>query len=265
MLVEQDFRGKPFDERLLRPMNDEAAAYLKSEADGIRIEAPPGEGKGRTLGLVSDVRLAGDFEVTTTFERLQMDRPRADFAGVGLFVMTDTSPPESVSLVRGWRAGKASGLFSIQATVPRGKPEIADFAATKLHGKLRIARVGTEMVLSSIDGDGEWRELQRVNLGNEDVKMVRVAGYASRSGRSTFVTVRDLTIRAGSDPAAAAASSNEAVPGTPSAGGRGWRLIALGSVMAMVLLGFLWHRSRARRTLALGRTDAPPPTGPAAL
>src|SRR5262249_28642059 len=141
------------------------------------------------------MHLRGDFEITTSFERLQMERPKTDFVGVGLFVMIDTRPPESVSLVRGWRAGKRGGLFSIQATVPRGKPEIADFPATELHGKLRIARTGSEAVLSAVDGDGEWRELQRVTLGSEDVRMVRVAGYAARSGPSTFVTVRDLTIR----------------------------------------------------------------------
>lgn len=264
-LVEQDFRGKPFDERLLRPMNAEAAAYLTSEADGIRIEAPPGKGKPRTLGLVNEDRLRGDFDVTISFERLQMERPTNDFVGVGLFVMTDSSPPDSVSLVRGWRAAKASGLFSIQVTVPRGTPQIVDFPAAELRGKLRIARVGAEAVLSCIDGDSDWRELQRVTLGNDDIKMVRVAGYAARSGPSTFVTVRELTIRSGSAPVAATASSREAVPGSSSAAGpRGWRLVAFAGVTALLLLGFLWHRHRARWIVPVGRTGAPPPTGPEA-
>src|SRR4051794_39681041 len=101
----EDYRGNWLDEKVLRATSREIARSVFGEPAGIRFYAPTNDLKPRAFGLVADYRLRGYFEITTSFERLQVAVPEADFAGFGLFVRLASKAEDAVSIVRGAQAG----------------------------------------------------------------------------------------------------------------------------------------------------------------
>src|SRR4029077_20086436 len=63
-------------------------------------------------------------------------------------------------------------------------------------GHLRITRVGKKAVLAVAQGDNEFRELHRVELGAEDITMLRLAANPGNGPNAVDLRLLDLRVRA---------------------------------------------------------------------
>jgi hypothetical protein len=77
----QDFRGRPIDRGFFKLTGHQS--QIKEEAEGLRITLPAQGAKPMPTGLVANFRVAGDFEITTSYELLKADQT-ADGSGVGV-------------------------------------------------------------------------------------------------------------------------------------------------------------------------------------
>jgi hypothetical protein len=200
--IYQDFRGKKYDEKLFRREGPEVAKRIKTEPAGLRITLPAEQQKPVAVGLVSTARIKGDFEISVGYQILMVGKARLAVPGVGfeLYLMTDTPTKEAVAFFCIMNAeGEGKFALSRAATTKKGKREFqnAFFPAMEKTGTLRIARRGAEIVLSAVDGEGnEFQELQRLELGREDVKYLRLAANPGGFANALDLRVLDLRIRA---------------------------------------------------------------------
>jgi hypothetical protein len=198
----QDFHAKEPDPEVFRQTGPSAAQLLKTEPQGLRITLS-GEGITTAVGVAYVVPLKGDFEVTTRYELLRLERPMGGFgAGFSVYVTTASPTKEAVEffhLVRPSGA-EAYGCAALM-TRPDGQREPipgtvrADIPAQGKSGRLRVTRVGPDVSLWAAEGDGEFKSLYRVNLGAADVTMIRLAAHAGNFPNPVDLRVVDFRLR----------------------------------------------------------------------
>jgi hypothetical protein len=198
-----DFRGS----NLLPPG---AALWTGTDGDeviepgekGLRITVPADRKRTDPVGLVINGPFPGNFDITTAYEIIQSDQPRRG-GGVGYEMYVTTSSPgrEAIALARVKQSdGRETYACSRMTTNGQGKRDYNSllFPASEPTGRLRLTRSQTEVTCWAADGDTqEFQELCRLDLGDEELKYVRLCAYTGHAPES--VDVRIVDVRIGSD------------------------------------------------------------------
>jgi hypothetical protein len=258
----QDFRDKKISDLQVRPSFPDAIHLLKPEPEGLRIVLPKGE-KHKETGVAPPFDLRGDFNITATYEILQVDYGRN--ATFEIYLSTSAPTKEALAFHRYLNGGGQGGFFITRLTT-NGQGKRQDVAgvitttpvmARERSGRLRIRRTGAEALLSAADPDQEFQELFRVPLGVEDIVRLRV-GVNPRADRFADVRLIELNIQG-------QLISNGTSP-TATSYSRRTSLWVLAGLLALGLLGaafWTWRRRVAARarlvtTLANGPSRDPP-------
>jgi hypothetical protein len=248
----QDFRNGQAPTSPVHRFGPDYDLVTRADNDGYRITLPALRKNPDVVGLIVTSAVSGNFEITTGYDLIDLGHSKTDqLVGVELYLMTDTPTQESVGLYRGIQGKEREEVFScMRMTGPKGKrsyPNHIEPATTK-SGRLRVTRTGTEVVYWAAEDEGEFRELWCYELNTEDLRMVRIAAYTSRTPEAVDVRIRDLRIRA-TDMAIDEATGSPAVAEAPPASkGRGWLIV--GGLTSLLLAGgivagvFLVRRSR---------------------
>jgi len=251
----RDFRGQPFDWAEFKVTGPGAANLIKSEAEGLRITVPADVKS--PVGLVVGFPVKGDFELTAGYEIIQADQPAAGY-GVGfeIWLRTDTATKEATAFSRIVRpSGDDVYVCSRLTTNPQGRRvgipglKLPDFQAAGKSGQLRIKRTGSEVVLLAADeGNKEFREYYRFELGAEDIETLRLAANPGNAANVVDLRVRDFRLRSGDLPAAA---KNQEVPKDGKGPTRDrtslWLLAALLGAMLVIAGLLMWWRKAGSR------------------
>lgn len=172
-----DFLTGDFDNKSLTPFGDGAVNLARPTDKGLRLQLPLGE-KTAGIGFATRFQIRGDFEITMRYRIDKIERPQDGWgAGPSLYLTTVTDNQPATSLSRMSRKDDR-GIYSIFRALP------VDGDRTKLHkqfdteakhGKLRIARVGSNMMWSAADGySDEFAVLHEDEFDTGDVGLVRV-------------------------------------------------------------------------------------------
>ena len=195
-----DFRGGKLPPPSLTSWSDkDGEEFIHAEEKGLRISLPAGRQRTVPVGLLLDVPVQGDFEITSRYELLRTDNPQSG-RGVGyeLFIMTRTSSLDAVVFSR-IKATDGRNLYLCgRNTTVKGarKSDIAEFDANDTSGRLRLTRRGTEIIFWAAEGDAaEFRELCRRRLGLEDLNMIRMSAYPGQAPEAVDVRLVDVKVR----------------------------------------------------------------------
>ena len=251
----QDFRGGAFDYKTLRLVGGDAEQLVKVKREGLHIRMPAGLNNPAAVGVAPRFRVHGDFEITASFTIVKADNPSV---ATGSRLPSGSRPipetAEAVTIERGIIPKEGERFTSTRVSGPpppeTRKYDVRRAPAESRSGKIRMARVGSLVITSFADGTQPFRVLRTVELGPEDLTLVRLGAETGVSDHSIEVRLEDLTIRA------------EALPGyagTPPAPPRFPWALAAGALTGLALLGVaVWWLAAAKRS----RTEAPPAIRP---
>ncbi|MCI0682867.1 MAG: DUF1583 domain-containing protein [Gemmataceae bacterium] len=264
--VVHDFRGARFDRQLLRFDGPDAPEFYTPEAEGLRVRIGYGRVPTKTAGVAWNCTIRGDFTATVHYEVLENERPKSGYGtGLELYAYLDSpvkKPGQSrdgLPLVR--LARPAEGLvfrfshMTYDDNDQRVATAVAEVPADpeKKRGRLRLSRQGATVIASFAEGDdGAFQELQRTDVGEFNIRMVRVAG----AGRARL-DARILEMRLeGPDlglPAGIQATAGPTAPGQRML----WLLWGIGGAVVIFLaaIAVAW-RKRSRTAAAPSAPEA---------
>jgi Protein of unknown function (DUF1583) len=199
----QDFRDSKLDTRTMSRVGGDAEQFVRTDPAGLRIRIPAGLNNHEAVGIAPRCRVHGDFEITVSFTIVKADTPiRGYGVGASVWVETNTATNEALTIERGIipKEGERFTSTRVSGYPLDRKYNVRRALATSRSGKLRMERVGTKVTTSYADGDKPFRVLRTVELGPEDVTLVRLAAETGVSDHSVEVLFEDLTIRADALP-----------------------------------------------------------------
>jgi hypothetical protein len=246
----QDFRIKGLDPEVFALTGQDAAQCVKVEPEGVRITLPAGRKSASTVGLVLRAPVQGDFEITTGYEILQADPPKAGIgAGFTTYLMTNSPTKEATEFFHFVRpsGSEAYGCARL-TTTPDGRRimmpglDLADHPVLGKAGQMRVTRVGSQTVLSAArEGSSDFKGLYQFDLGSADVVVLRVGANPGNVPNPLDVRLRDFRARF-----KGVAASLGVVPEAE----RGSHLLlalALAAAIALAGLLFWLYRRRAEK------------------
>jgi serine/threonine-protein kinase len=253
----QDFRG---GRRPLPPLElygEDADAVTRPEDAGLRITLPADrEAKLKPVGVaLTNYSLAGDFEITATYELLAAGPPlRGGNGGIALNVGTP-QPRRFAKVGRFLRAVQGS-VYEADGWVGtlREDYQFQTVPTEARAGQLRLVRKGATLSFQASDGTtNAFREISRRDFGTEDAGGVRFVVTTNVAPIAVDARLVDLRVRGG--PLTDGAASPP-LPGAPEARSKPWLTVAA-LVLLILLLSLLGVGLAQRRRAA--RAPAVPP------
>jgi hypothetical protein len=197
-----DFRKGGFRKDKFRHNGPNAATWIKSEAQGLRITIPADKAATSSAsGMATAFTIKGDFEVTVGYQLLSTAPPPTGYgAGLEVFLMTDTRTHEAIAFDRRILPGGGDVYAcSRNTTDAQGQRQFAgqgDKPAKGKTGRIRIIRIGSRAIYAVQDElSKDFREIYRVDFGPEDLAMLRFAANPGRGMVTVDVCIQDLRIR----------------------------------------------------------------------
>jgi Protein of unknown function (DUF1583) C domain len=194
----QDFRGKSLDAKL-KSFGHDNKKVCQIEPEGLRITLPAKREKTEAVGLTPSFGIAGDFEITLSYELIKAETPNTGYGvGVNIWMMLD-SPQEETAKVGHYLRVKEGNTFFADSKLGKEKSKyrMKTRPTDAMTGKLRLARTGATLrCLIAETNNGEFEELLRVEIGAHHVRRVRFAANTGGSPAALDMRLLDLHIRA---------------------------------------------------------------------
>jgi hypothetical protein len=237
-VVHFDLRGRAPDGQLLDFAGPNAFELCKTEADGLRISLPPNREHPWPVGIRASFPVKGDCEITTSYELVRADRPFTGYGvGATLYIVADGPAKRAAMIGRLNRPEGSDYICDHNWTndLDKRKYQRNTFPSDVTSGKLRLVRKG-QAVSYQVQGPGEneFRELQQIQFGTEDLVEVRVACDTGNSTSPGEILIRDFDIQAADLP------TGSPVP-------KGWWFLVVLGIATLIATGGLWSYFRRRR------------------
>jgi enterochelin esterase-like enzyme len=214
-----DFRKNGLSNEKLMITGPNAAQWVKAEEKGARVKLPAEKSKKYdTVGVAAQFGIKGDFEVTARYEIIDAPQP-AEGAGVGfeLYIMTETAAKAALMVAHRFSPeGNQLYVCGRIATNAQGRREGAYFEEVPANAKsaeLRVIRIGPTAVVSvRQDDDKAFRVVNRLALGTEDVRFLRVGANPGGAPCAVDLRLVDLRVRAANADALPILKGGKAAP-----------------------------------------------------
>jgi|GEM_PF-5298084 len=184
-------------------------SLFQLDGEGLLFELPPGR-KGPTVdGLVSQVNLRGDFEISLHFDQLTLlGDPAANGTGVAIWLALEPDPNTSersgATMSRHWRtegprfvANKITFKKSGEKTAERYQSTFKAAPAQQTAGRLRLTRRGSTLTHWATQSDaGEFEPVLSWEIGTADVTTLRFQVVPGGLDKGVKVRLLDAEISA---------------------------------------------------------------------
>lgn len=187
-----DLRGGVADQPVLVPVGSGAEQALRGDGQGLRITLAANRPQMDPVGVRTRFGLRGDFEITATCQMGKTDRPTKGIgAGARLYLRFDSANRDLVSLSRVVRVKEGDSFLAYHVDTPRGGKQRDKFRvaeAKSLAARLRLVRTGETLSYQVAEDQGDFQEIQSVDVGPGDVLDVWLT--ATTGGDRCAVDVR---------------------------------------------------------------------------
>jgi hypothetical protein len=235
----QDLRGRNPTESWLVPTGDDFDTLAVPDAGGLHVRIP--RRKNQTaIGFQTTAPVAGDFEITGSYELLAADAPAAPgVVGVNLFILSGPAD-QGIGRIGRFDTRTEGAVYEVHHTKP-GPPQVIRLPTQQTRGQLRLVREAGNVSYQVSDAtrNGDFQELCKSEFGRAEVTVVRFVVNPGGEDSAVEARLLDLRIRSG----AAAAGARAALPA--DGGGMTALLLAglLGGVLVVPLGVWLTMRS----------------------
>lgn len=201
-----NFRGKHQDLNALRLLAGTDARFLQPGEDGLRLNLPAGEKKPDQTGIVSDIRIRGDFELIAEFRSLNVEKPAEGWgAGFDLLMEMGQGPKDYILIER-----KVSGAGEhVLATKHANVGLDGRYKWNNQHaqpndvvaGKLKVVRKKSMVYYLFANHDSEdYQLLDEKLISDADIQRLKFVVCAKDTPSGSDVILEQLSIRAESLP-----------------------------------------------------------------
>ncbi|HZZ78921.1 MAG TPA: DUF1583 domain-containing protein [Gemmataceae bacterium] len=228
---------------------------------------PDLKSNGQSTGVRSTFGVAGDFEITVSFEVLAEPPPPNPYKRARFTLTICPASPDGAeaSMSHRLRMKQAADFQAWNRlwSEKSKKNEISSkFTPTKVKaGRFRLVRNGTTLQYYASEGDkGEFALLHKCSFPDSDLTQLVISAAAEEPGAALGVRVHDLRIRGKSlpnlqaqpviAPVQAQSPAPVAQPSAPSSEGKShiWLIAALAiglvlCALALLALVLLWRRA----------------------
>ncbi len=220
-----DFRGRPLA-GAIRLSGPQVGRFVKTEAEGLRITLPKDRQNLAQVGFAIDRQVRGDFEVTATFEIVQVEEPRAGY-GAGVILGVDDRARVG-RLVR--PQGEQLILWDFWPVVDGvRKMEGNALPCIATSGRMRLKRTGAILHFQWSPGTSgeDFEEIHQIDYGAEDTKFFTCVAESSGQKCAVDIRVVDFQIRSVSAnaPIYQWVAAGVAAIGVAGGGLLGWRTL----------------------------------------
>jgi serine/threonine protein kinase len=242
-------------------------AAVTTDAKGLRIARPQGR-TNQITGVDVPIKLHSDFDIALGYELLAIGEPLPTYgAGVALRVMFGEPTSLTALIARSRKpAGDQFGTYKLlkEADGKDRYVQVLEMKATAPSGRLRLVRTGSQLQYLAADGVPGYRTLRSLEIGTEDVRLVRV--YATTTDRPVLLDVRftDLDVRADEIVRPAAEPAPPSAPAEAPRPGSGLTAALVFGLLLLTLgvaLG-VWLSARLRRAVGQPAPEDLPPDEP---
>jgi hypothetical protein len=221
----QDFRGGKQVQRPFLLSGPEAKTAVKSEQEGLRITLPADRKDLKSVGLTLMMPVEGDFEIEADYELLSWSELKeGQSAGFEVWFRTETASDEAIAFSRQRRGPDpampltdAFTWFRLTTDDKGGRRAFRHVhGANSKSGKLHIARRGATVRLAAREEGNSFRDLGRVELGAEKVKMIRFTANTDNHPVAIDLRLRELRVRNLPKDVATALEKQGVAPSSPA-------------------------------------------------
>lgn len=207
-----DFRAGKIDSSKLAWTATTLDEHRKLDEQGIRLRIDRRGPPATAVGLAPKLRASGNFDVSATYEVVNLDQPE-EGSGVGpsLAVYLDSAGLDTASLQR-VRRTDGRGFYAVQRgfTTNGSRQTRSQFFRTDADsGKLRIVRMGARVQFLAAEGTSDdFRELAQHEFTTADVDAILLelqtgnATSGEADARWTSLAIRAKSIAVSDDPLA---------------------------------------------------------------
>jgi hypothetical protein len=212
-LIYQDFRhGVPLASGFEK-VGADGEARITSEAEGLHAVVSATRQRVEPVGVRLSLKVAGDFEITTSYQILHAEQPKEGH-GVGfeLCLTTETHDNEAITLSRLSRVNEGEVYVGTRITTNDDgtKNHLSHFAeATGNSGQLRIVRTGKKVTCFAAEADMQFRELFTHDFESENLNTIRLAAFPGWAPNAVDIRILDLRVRSLASPAVGQGSRAE--------------------------------------------------------
>ena len=261
-----DFRGKPLPPEL-HVVGKPEPAFIKEAPEGFRITLPKKwihEFGG--VGLRSNFKISGDFEITVALEILHADLPNKGY-GVGAILRAQLVAPNThgATIARVARAGGNQKVIWDRGPDPNNKTIEGRADCPEKLLRLRLKREGTTLRYQWASGleDIAFAEIRAdPTFGDDDINAIRLAAVTGREPCDVDVRFIDLRVGSGGlvdgDARPVAPAPNDLAPNPAADSSSGTKLAVIlggGLGLTVVLLAIGVFFFMKRRTPGDGPMD----------
>jgi serine/threonine protein kinase len=272
-----DFRTRLDDLPGVKAFGPDAETLLQTDAQGLWITLPAGRPDCNNVGIDVPMTIRGDFEVDVGFELLaigndipnpaagvQMRLAFADsdmpLAAIARFRNRYPARPRVPLFQTVGHDGETFAAYRI-TVLPDFKehPKGIDVRASDARGRLKLARTGPQLKYLVSDGGSPYHLVKSEEVGDTDVRLVRLFGFSGWGPVGVDVRFTDLVIDADIVPEA---GLDEVIPQWLTGSGI-WLSAALLVGLAICLPLGVWLGWYVRRRAAADQAQpgATPPPG----
>lgn len=171
---QRTFVGEKTGEPMLALSSGDAAKYGKPTPEGFLFSLPKSDTPIASVGLLSQFRVHGDFEITLAYELLEIETPTTGYgSGASLFVVTASGDGAAVARCERPKEGSTYSTDRSSALgTGHDKHETKSAPTHAMKGKLRLIRAGTTLRYLTADDDGTFEELRRDEFVRGDLTSV---------------------------------------------------------------------------------------------
>lgn len=196
----QNFQGRPYDPHSFRPTGTNTRRAIQADSRGLRI-SPIDANSRLPVGLVANLGVRGDFEITMSFELLRLNKPtQGNGAGVSIYICTSSYNQAAATLGRFIHPDGEQNFLCHRATTPLGEERRHQgerFATTVGSGSLRLVRKGAVLSYQVAEGGSSaFQELYQTEWSGDDLEMVRFAAEHGGSPTSVDVLIKSVRVQA---------------------------------------------------------------------
>lgn len=195
---QKSFLGGESGEPMLTLTSPDAAKYAKTTPEGYLFTLPASPAPLAPVGLLTQFRVRGDFEISASYEIVEIDPPTSGYGcGASLFVMCGSREGATVARFSLPKTGDVIATDRMSPDgVKRDKHDVKTMTARSQSGKLRLVREGRTLKYLMAEGDGDFQEVRRENFVKSDLTTIRLAADTGLSTGKLVVRFGDFSVRA---------------------------------------------------------------------
>ncbi len=209
---------------------------IQVEPQGLRCYLSTSTKKPEQTGLYSFFAVAGDFEISATYEWTPVLVPKDGYGvSCGIGIDTDT---RTVHLARGNFPGNGSGYVVTRTEMVAGKKVYKNDEPIKTQaktGRLVLRRERTELICLTADGAADLTEQCRIPFTAETVRKVRFFADPGNAPTNLDARLTKIHLRA-----------EEITTNIPLSEASGWGWWLTGAALVLVAAAAAWLVYRIR-------------------